>query len=60
MDILNSTWLVKMVEKSAKTPQIRLLSLFDILDDWTEAPGVSEQLEAIEHAGAGSLKAYLD
>ena len=48
MDILNSNWLIKMLEKSSKTPHGRLLSLFDILEDWLDAPNVapsiSEQL----------------
>ncbi len=38
MQILNSEWLIKMLEKSGVTPETRLLSLFDILDDWAEAP----------------------
>lgn len=45
MDILNSPWLIKMLEKSCKTPRGRLLNLFNILEDWLEAPIVSEQLE---------------
>ena len=45
MDILNSPWLIKMLEKSSKTPRGRLLNLFDILEDWLEAPNVREQLE---------------
>lgn len=45
MDILNSPWLIKMLEKSCKTPRGRLLNLFDILEDWLEAPNVREQLE---------------
>ena len=50
MEILNSPWLIKMLEKSSKTPRGRLLNLFDILDDWLEAPNVvapnvSEQLK---------------
>lgn len=44
MDILNSTWLVRMLEKSSPTPHGRLLSLFDILEDWLEAPSIREQL----------------
>lgn len=59
MDILNSNWLVQMLSKAAKTPQARLLGLFDILDDWSEAPGISEQFEAVEHIGADALKTYL-
>ncbi len=42
---LNSSWLIKMLEKSSVTPRGRLLNLFDILEDWLEAPVVREQLE---------------
>jgi hypothetical protein len=45
MDILNSEWLVYMLKKSGKTPQARLLSMFDILDDWTDAPGVNVKIK---------------
>lgn len=38
MDIFNSQWLINMLEKSSKTPQGRILNLFDILDDWLAAP----------------------
>lgn len=48
-----------MLAKAGKTPQARLLSLFDILDDWTQAPGISEQFEAVTHSGADALKTYL-
>ncbi|MGZ8258041.1 MAG: hypothetical protein ACXWTR_02560 [Methylotenera sp.] len=40
MDIFNSQWLINMLAKSSKTPQGRILSLFDILDDWLDAPNV--------------------
>jgi hypothetical protein len=40
MDILNSNWLIKMLEKSSQTPHGRLLSLFDILEDWLDAPQI--------------------
>lgn len=40
MDIFNSQWLLNMLAKSSKTPQGRLLSLFDILEDWLNAPDV--------------------
>ena len=46
MDILNSPWLIKMLEKSSKTPHGRLLSLFDILEDWLEAPSIAANLQA--------------
>lgn len=38
MDIFNSQWLINMLAKSSKTPQGRILSLFDILNDWLAAP----------------------
>jgi hypothetical protein len=49
LDILNSTflnseWLIRMLEKSSPTPHGRLLGLFDILEDWLEAPSIREQL----------------
>jgi hypothetical protein len=40
MDIFNSQWLLNMLAKSSKTPEGRILSLFDILGDWLEAPNV--------------------
>lgn len=59
MDIINSNWLVQMLMKAGKSPQARLLSLFDILDDWSEAPGIGEQCKSVEQSGADALKAYL-
>lgn len=41
MDIFDSEWLIHMLEKSSKTPQGRLLALFDILDDWLKAPRIN-------------------
>ena len=38
---LNSSWLIKMLEKSSVTPRGRLLNLFDILEDWLDAPSVA-------------------
>jgi hypothetical protein len=40
MDIFNSQWLLNMLAKSSKTPQGRILSLFDILADWIQAPNM--------------------
>src|SRR5450830_840288 len=40
MDIFNSQWLLNMLAKSSKTPQGRILSLFDILSDWIQAPNM--------------------
>lgn len=42
MDIFNSPWLISMLAKSSKTPQGRLLSLFEILDDWLKAPNIEK------------------
>ena len=46
MDILNSDWLVNMLKKSSSTPHGRLLSLFEILEDWLNAPNIAEQIKA--------------
>lgn len=40
MDILNSEWLIKMLEKSSTKPEARILNLFDILEDWLDAPSI--------------------
>jgi hypothetical protein len=37
-NLLNSSWLIYMLGKSSDTPEGRLLSLFDILNDWLKAP----------------------
>lgn len=61
MDILNSNWLIQMLKKAGNTPHARLLSLFDILNDWTEAPGITpQQFNISEHIeDAAVLKTYL-
>jgi hypothetical protein len=46
MEILNSPWLIKMLEKSSKTPHGRLLNLFEILEDWLDAPNVAAQVSS--------------
>lgn len=38
LDIIHSDWLIHMLKKSGTKPQMRLLSLFDILEDWLDAP----------------------
>jgi hypothetical protein len=45
MDIFNSPWLIHMLAKSSKTPQGRLLNLFDILEDWLLAPNLQKTSE---------------
>lgn len=44
MDILNSPWLISMLQKSGKAPEQRLLGLFDVLADWINAPRIRETL----------------
>ena len=39
-DLLGSSWLIYMLAKSSNTPEGRLLSLFDILNDWLKAPNM--------------------
>lgn len=41
MDILNSEWLIAMLKKSSSSPQVRLVNLFDVLDDWLDAPQIN-------------------
>lgn len=45
MDIFSSTWLITMLAKSSKTPQGRLLSLFDVLQDWLNAPSIHIEID---------------
>lgn len=42
MDIFDSPWLINMLSKCSPTPQGRLLGLFDILDDWLQAPTIEQ------------------
>ncbi len=44
MDIFNSPWLLNMLAKSSKTPQGRILNLFDILSDWLNAPNIDLEI----------------
>lgn len=45
MDILNSEWLIAMLKKSGTTPHSRLLNLFDLLDNWLDAPKVNQRID---------------
>ncbi len=60
MHILHSNWLIQMLRKSARTPEARILSLFDILEDWSNAPGVTIEVDHLKpHTDANALKTYL-
>jgi hypothetical protein len=41
MKLLQSEWLIRMLKKSGKSPDIRMLNLFNILDDWLDAPQIN-------------------
>lgn len=45
MEILASGWLQRMANKAGNTPQSRIAALFDILQEWMEAPGLRQALE---------------
>jgi hypothetical protein len=45
VDILNSDWLPAKLEKSGGSPRQRLLGLFDVLDNWLQAPQLPQQLQ---------------
>lgn len=47
-NLLNSDWLIHMLKKSSTKPSVRLLSLFDILEDWLDAPVINDQLRLRE------------
>jgi hypothetical protein len=61
MDILNSDWLINMLKKSSSTPHGRLLSLFEILEDWLNAPSIAELLQnnPAKQANSHQLQDYL-
>lgn len=42
MDVFNTTWLIDKLAKASMTPKGRLLSLFDILDDWLNALNIQQ------------------
>ena len=66
MDILNSDWLVHMLKKSSSTPHGRLLSLFEILEDWLDLlniapPNIAAQIHinAATQTSPHQLQDYL-
>lgn len=42
MDLLNSSWLIRMIEGSGKKPAEKLLCLYSLLDHWLSAPGIRD------------------
>ncbi len=48
LNILNSDWLIKMIQKSGKKPDLRILNAFDILSDWIAAPSIAQHIQSDE------------
>ncbi len=46
-NILDSDWLLHMLQKASNTPKGRILALFDILQDWLNAPLIGEAVSNI-------------
>ncbi len=61
MDILNSDWLISMLKKSSSTPHGRLLNLFEILEDWLNAPNIASQIKVktFKQSSSHQLQDYL-
>ena len=59
MDILNSEWLIAMLKKSSNSPHTRLLNLFDVLDDWLDAPQINSNIALNTSQDETSLVQYL-
>lgn len=61
MNIFSSGWLQRMADKVGKTPADRIHAVFQILQDWLEAPGMRQQLRdaPLDAASQQALKAYL-
>jgi hypothetical protein len=61
MNIYSSGWLQHMADKAGKTPADRIHAVFQILQDWIEAPGMRQQLQdaPLDAASQQALKSYL-
>ena len=62
MDLLNSDWLLAMLDKSSDATRQRLLNLFDILDDWLRTSQMREHLDqgnTLPDAAEPALLQYL-
>jgi hypothetical protein len=60
MDIFSSQWLINMLAKSSKTPQGRILSLFDILEDWLNAPNIHVEVMHEDHTAQGLITFFTE
>jgi hypothetical protein len=61
MEILSSDWLRRMADRAAATPRGRIMALFGVLQDWMDAPGIRQllQAESLTDAGQREIKTYL-
>jgi hypothetical protein len=59
MHVFTSDWLQRMVMKSSHAPANRIVNLFFILQDWMDAPGIREQLNAIDFSSQATLKVFI-
>jgi hypothetical protein len=57
--LLQSEWLVRMLDKSGKQPVQKLLGLFSILDDLLSSPLAGQTLSSNPTTQAGRLQSYL-
>lgn len=57
--LLQSEWLIRMLDKSGKRPAQRLLGLFSVLDDLLSSPLVNQQLTSPKATHTGRLQDYL-
>lgn len=61
MNIFSSGWLQRMADKAGNAPIPRIQSLFGILQDWIDAPGMRQPLQdaLLDEIGRQALEIYL-
>ena len=59
--ILDSEWLLYMLQKASSNPQGRMLALFDILHDWSRAPSINSSFSnlAVSQTVHTRLREYM-
>jgi hypothetical protein len=58
MQLLESEWFFRMVERQSRTASDRLVEVFRVTEQWLTAPGIREQIEDVSLITA-SLRDYL-
>lgn len=62
MELLNSSWLIHLIEGAGRTPGEKILSVYTIIDTWLKAPNVRESLLVVDKQPieeSNVLKAHL-